>query len=55
MFVIAKDTHVDSGSEIVNVGDEAELFAQLNHLIQETRVVETLIGVTVTWGGYQLK
>lgn len=39
---------VDGGSQIVDVGHEDVLFALLNQLIQQARVVEAGVNVAVT-------
>ena len=42
-----QDTDVDSGSQVVNIGDKNELLAIFDELRQETRVVQALIDVTM--------
>lgn len=46
---MVKDTGVDCGSQVVYVGDEDIFLAVIDELIQQSRVVEALIGVSVPW------
>ena len=40
---------VHCGTQVVNVGDEDELFALFDEFFQETRSLEGSVHVTVTW------
>lgn len=45
---VVEDGQVDGGAHVVNVGQEAVLLAVGQELVQESRVVEGLVEVTVT-------
>ncbi len=48
-LMVTKDTDVDRCSQVINVGDEEKLFALVNELLEQPRVVETLVCISVTW------
>ena len=42
-------TQVNSGSQVVNVGDEDELLALLQELVQQSTPLERVVDISMTW------
>lgn len=47
---VVEDVQVHGGAQVVDVGDEHELLPLRDQLLQQSRVIEAGIDVTVTWG-----
>jgi len=45
---LVEDVQIHSGAQVINVGQEAVLAALLDELLQQTRVAEGVVEVTVT-------
>lgn len=44
-----KDTEIDRGAHVVDVGDEHVLLALVDEVLQQAAVVQTLVHISVTW------
>jgi hypothetical protein len=45
---MVEDVEINSGTQVVNVGDEEVFLALFNELIKKTRVINRFIQITVT-------